>query len=142
MRALCSKREYCTQDIKAKVKDSEDADEIIASLEKDKYLSDARYAAAFARDKSSIAGWGQMKIRYALAAKGISKADIDAGIAEIDEKAALEKLEKALSVKYKSIAEEPDSKLKLIRFALGRGYDYKEVAPAVEKIIKLWNTEN
>ena len=45
---------------------------IVAALVEDGYADDRRYAAAFAREKSSITGWGPVKIRMALSAKGIS----------------------------------------------------------------------
>ena len=84
MMVLCSKREYCESDIRKKLSqamakddgesdiasDIRAADEIIIALKKDRFLDDRRYAEAFARDKSSISGWGKVKIRHALAAKG------------------------------------------------------------------------
>ena len=78
MKALCSRREYCLSDIRKKVLTLLDGDEdcaeaVLNQLVEQKYVDDLRYASAFARDKSSIAGWGEVKIRYMLAAKGISR---------------------------------------------------------------------
>jgi len=139
MQTLCSRREYCTKDIMAKLNDCQDMEEVIASLRKDKYLDDSRYAKAFTRDKSSLAGWGPVKIRFALSSKGISKQDIETALGEIDEVKAEDKLEKTLIVKYKAIQDNPDCRLKLIRFALGRGYEWEQVSPLVDKILKNGN---
>lgn len=133
MRALCSRREYCTEDIRRKTVqalpdyDSEVADRIIGVLKRDKYIDDLRYASAFARDKSSISGWGKTKIRYALGAKRIARDVIDEALGEVDAAKASERLVKLVSNKYASLENDPAWRTKLLRFALGRGYDYDEI---------------
>ncbi|MBQ7811931.1 MAG: RecX family transcriptional regulator [Bacteroidales bacterium] len=133
MRRLCSRREYCSSDILKKATEGSDGDavaarEILEVLTKEKYVDDLRYASAFARDKASIAGWGDVKIRYMLSAKGISTSVIEAALLEIDRPKAGQRLEKLMENKWKSLKGDPHGKLKLIRFALGRGYGYEEVA--------------
>ena len=68
MQALCSRREYCASDIRRKLlrlRDHpmlpEEAEQIIAALVKEKYLDDARYAGAFARDKAALTAWGRWR---------------------------------------------------------------------------------
>ena len=39
---------------------------MVAELKEDRYVDDARYAAAFAREKASLQGWGPVKIRFQL----------------------------------------------------------------------------
>ena len=68
LRGLCSRREYCYADVLKKAKDALDGDaqgakEVADVLVEDKYVDDLRYASAFARDKSAIQGWGEVKIR-------------------------------------------------------------------------------
>lgn len=115
-------------------------DMIISSLKKDGYLSDLRYAAAFARDRSSISGWGSAKIRYALAAKGLDRDTVSAALEQIDESRASSRLEKLLETKYRSLASSSDKESvyrlrdRLIRFALGRGYSYDDVLPVVDRL--------
>ena len=111
--------------------DSEAAARIVASLKADKYVDDARYAACFAREKSSLQGWGPIKIRFQLRSKGVSDADIAAGLAEIEQPKAQARLEKLVAEKYKVLAGDPQCKLKLLKFALGRGYSYDEVEKAL-----------
>lgn len=160
MRRLCSMREYCEADIRGKIsaalrKSAEKnggelscgilpasgddmtarTEALLAVLREEKYVSDERYAAAFARDKSSLSGWGCMKIRYALAAKGLDKPVIDNALCEIDEAAASLKLEKVIAAKYRVLKDDPQWRLKLTRFALGRGYEYDRVRSVIQRLI-------
>ena len=139
LEAQCVKREYCVRDIMAKALKAveghqAEADELVASLRADKFVDDARYAAAFAREKSSLTGWGPVKIRFALRAKGLSETDIASGLAEIDSSRAEDRLERLTAAKWKSLQDDPQGKLKLIKFALSRGYDYDAVQAAISKL--------
>ena len=141
LRGLCSRREYCCADILKKAKDALDGDvqaaqEVVDSLVKDKYVDDLRYASAYARDKASIQGWGEVKIRYMLSAKKISRDIIDQALAEIDDRKASDRLHKLLENKYRSLKDDPQCRLKLLRFALGRGYSYDEVNTLINTLLK------
>lgn len=141
LRALCSRREYCVEDVRQKaVKalegDTVAASEVVGTLIKEKYVDDLRYASAFARDKASIQGWGEVKIRYMLSAKKISREVIDLALTEIDQSRASSKLLKLLETKYRSLREDPQCRLKLLRYALGRGYSYDEVNDIVNQLMK------
>lgn len=138
-RRLCSRREYCTSELLQKTTkdlegDTEAAAEVVAQLVADKYADDRRYASAFARDKAFLSGWGAVKIRYILSTKGIDKEIIEEVLAETaeDRKTGL-RLEKLLDNKYKSLKDDPQWKLKLLRFALGRGYSYENVNEIIKK---------
>ena len=144
---LCARQECCTRDLLSKAQKAlaardgyiaapDAAQSIVASLVEDGYADDRRYAAAFAREKSSITGWGPVKIRMALAAKGISREIADEALQEIDSERADAKLEKMLRSKWRSLCDDPQGRLKLIRFALSRGYDYDSVRPLVETLTR------
>ena len=140
MRGLCSRREYCRQDIMKKALaalggDADEAGRIMDRLVEEKYIDDLRYASAFARDKSSIAGWGATKIRYMLAAKGIDRETIAAALQEVDEGKASDRLEKLLSAKVRSLKDDPQCRMKLLRFALGRGSQYDEAAEVIGRLL-------
>ena len=105
----------------------------------------------FARDKSSLSGWGATKIRYALAAKGIDSETISSALAEIDADKASDRLAKLLAVKYKSLISSAGRssfpalddasaayqlRQKLARFALGRGYSYDDISSAIDVLMK------
>ena len=139
LRRQCSRREYCTADVLKKAEKALDGDhlqavKVLNVLVEEKYVDDRRYAAAFARDKSSIAGWGAVKIRYMLSAKGISKDIISEALEEVDVRKADDRLRKLLENKNRSLKEDPQRKMKLLRFALGRGYSYDEVSTILNVI--------
>ena len=143
MRTLCSRREYCSADIMKKAMTALDGDRaqaeaVVAKLIDEKYIDDLRYSSAFARDKSSIAGWGETKIRYMLSAKGISKDTIAEALGSIDEDKASGRLEKLMEAKARSLKDDPQAKLKMLRFGMGRGYSYEAVAEVTDKIMERW----
>lgn len=143
LQALCVKREYCRYGIAQKaqklLKDEPNPEEklqtMVDSLVEDGFVSDLRYSSAYAREKASISGWGPLKIRTALLSKRIERSVIDEALGEVDDERAQEKLRKVLQNKWRSLSEDPQGKLKLIRFALSRGYDYDSVRPVVEDIV-------
>ena len=136
----CARMEYSVSDIRRKALkaaegDADAADRIVASLVADRFVDDRRYAAAFAREKSSLTGWGPEKIRCNLMMKGFSKADIAAALEEVDPESSAAKLEKLVAAKRKSLEGDPFIKFKLIKYALSRGYGYDTVAPLVDRIL-------
>ena len=110
------------------------AEEIVRKLTEEKYVDDRRYAAAFARDKSAISGWGQAKIKYMLAAKGIDRDVISSALEEIDVRRADARLEKLIENKARSLKDDPQRRIKLLRFGMGRGYGYEEVLSLVDNL--------
>ena len=141
LRGLCSRREYCVADVLKKATDGLEGDraaaqEVVDVLVKEKYVDDLRYASAYARDKAAIQGWGEVKIRYMLTAKGVSRGIIDMALEEIDQDKADSRLEKLLQNKFKSLKDDPQVRLKLLRFALGRGYSYDEVNSLINTLLK------
>lgn len=141
MRRLCSRREYCVADIRRKLSDALEGDrdavhEVLDCLIREQYVDDMRYASAFARDKASIAGWGSIKIRHALSAKGVERGIIDAAIKEVDRSKADDRMEKLMANKYRSLKDDPLCRLKMLRFGLGRGYCYDEINETIEKLIR------
>lgn len=141
LRRLCSRREYCRSDVMKKALDALDGDrnaaeQVVQALVDEKYVDDLRYASAFARDKASLAGWGEVKIRYMLGTKGISKDIINMALEEIDAGKAQIRLEKLLETKYRTLKDDPQCRLKMLRFALGRGYGYDEVTDVVERLMR------
>lgn len=140
LQKLCSKAEYCSADIYRKALkdlegDASEAARIVAALVEDRYVDDARYASAFAREKASVQGWGPVKIRFQLRSKGISDANITAALAEIDSNRADDRLERLLTAKARTLQGDPQIRLKLLKFALGRGYEYSQVEAALSAIV-------
>ena len=141
MRNLCSRREYCRSDIMKKALtalegDKEKAEKVLDKLVEEKYIDELRYASAFARDKSSLAGWGETKIRYMLSSKGITRDVISQALEDIDDSKAKNRLEKLMENKYRTLKDDPQCKLKMLRFGLGRGYGYEEVSETLDSLMK------
>lgn len=141
MRRLCSRREYCVADIRRKLADALEGDtdavmEVLDSLIREQYVDDMRYASAFARDKASIAGWGSIKISHALLAKGVDRVIIGEALKEVDCSKAEDRMEKLMANKYRSLKDDPQCRLKMLRFGLGRGYCYDEINETIEKLIR------
>lgn len=139
LQKLCSKAEYCSQDVyrkalKALEGDAELASRVVAALVEDRYVSDARYAAAFAREKASQQGWGPVKIRFQLRAKGVPEADIAAALEEVDPAAADDKLLRVLAAKARTLEGDPQFRLKMLKFGLSRGYEYDTVEAALKQL--------
>lgn len=135
----CAQAEYCRSDIYRKaLKDLEgdaaEASRLVDALVEDRYVDDARYAAAFAREKASLQGWGPVKIRFQLRSKGIPDADITAALAEIEPEKADAKLDRLLSAKARTLEGDPQFRLKMLKFGLSRGYDYDAVEASLERI--------
>lgn len=141
LQAQCARREYCRADVRQKALKALDGDvagaeTVVASLVADQFVDDLRYASAFAREKASLTGWGPVKISYALSAKGIDRNTIRQALEEIDGAAADRKMETVLRAKWKTLAEDPEGKLKLLKFGLGRGYEYNALQDLVKRIAK------
>ena len=141
LRGLCSRREYCVSDVMAKALKALDGDRcaaerVVAVLVEERYVDNARYASAFARDKAGIRGWGAAKIRYMLSGKGVSRDIIESALAEIDGCKASDRLQKLMENKYRSLKDDPQCKLKLLRFGLGRGYSYEELNAVIATLYR------
>ena len=140
LQGKCARREYCVSDVRARALkalegDSGAASEVVAALVSEGYVDDLRYASAFAREKASLTGWGAAKISFALGGKGIARDVISQALAEIDADKASDKLERLLAARFRTLQGDPQCKLKLLKFGLGRGYSYDEVGPAVERMM-------
>ena len=133
MTSYCSMAERCKSDIvdKLKKKDtSEEAiQEVVAYLEKENYISEERFCRAFVNDKFRFSKWGKLKIRQALSLKRLPSAAIYDALDAIEEKLYLDTLRELIEAKRKSVKAKNDYELngKLIRFALGRGFEMHDI---------------
>ncbi len=132
--ALCSQREYNEAEIRSKLKfwgaEPVDIDEILEELVKEKYIDDLRFAVAYARDKVRLNHWGKIKVHYMLSMARVKHSIIDQALNEIDEEDYLEVLTELLKKKARELKNENDAnvkKQKLVRFALGRGFEMEYI---------------
>ena len=138
--AYCSSVERCVSEVEAKLEqwgaDHEIKDRVIEHLIKEKYIDQRRYCAAFVRDKYRFNQWGRMKKVQGLRLKKIPTDVISLGLEEIDESEYLSILSGLVEQKKRSIKANTDYERngKLIRFAIGRGFEMEEILRCVKQI--------
>ena len=126
---LCSKSEKSTSEILEKLKllglSAEESKPVIEQLILDKYIDDERFARAYVKDKFRFNHWGKQKIAHMLRAKNISPEILELAFEEIEDDGYSDELRKLLTDKEKSIKakDKYDKRNKLMRFALGRGFE-------------------
>lgn len=136
----CSLTERCVAEVEAKLKQwgatPQQSAHIIAHLSNEKYVDQQRYCKAFVRDKYRFNQWGRVKIAQALYAKKVSEETIAIGMEEIEEAEYEEILSKLLAQKNKSIKADSEYERtgKLIRFAVGRGFEMGTVLRCVKQM--------
>lgn len=109
---------------------------VLQKLIDQRFIDDRRYAEAYTREKSSLAGWGKRKIALQLRQKGISRNIIDEVLSSIDGDEQSERLVDKLRRKMHSTKATTQYELrgKLLRYALSLGYDYDVATTAIDKI--------
>lgn len=136
--ALCARGEHSSGDMLAKLRLwhlPEDAQaRIMARLTKERFVDDARFARAFVSDKVKYNQWGPRKIAQALAQKGVDRETAAVALDEIDDEEYLHVLRPLLQSKRRSISgrTEYERQMKLMRFALGRGFTMEQVQRAID----------
>lgn len=137
---ICSRGETSIFDIEEKLKkweiNEEDSMAVISLLKKEKYLDDERFARAYVKDKFRFNHWGRQKIAFMLHAKNISKEIQEAAFEEIEEEAYSDQLVKLLKDKEKTIKakDKLDKRNKLMRFAMGRGFETNKIFAAFKEM--------
>lgn len=131
--AKCSASEQCLSDVEIKLAKydltEEDRTRILRHLVEEKYIDDRRYAEAFVRDKYRFNKWGRIKITQGLRMKGIDSETISNAMEAIDETEYLNILHDLIKAKRKSTRGKNDYEIngKLVRFAIGRGFEYSAI---------------
>lgn len=142
MRA-CSEREYCISDITVLlVRWGADSEEmrgwIIERLVKEKFIDEHRYSRAFVLDHFRHSQWGRVKISMALKQKRVDPAAVSSGMEAIGEEEYLELLQKIISDQRRRIKSKSriDLKGKLLRHALGKGFESHLVYDAINALFR------
>ena len=132
--AYCSMAEHCLSEVSEKLENwgvpTEGRTRILKKLETEKYINEERYCRFFIHDKFTYNKWGRNKIAQALRQKKIDS-EKSAPLLEslIHAEEYQETLRSLLEAKRKTVKarNEYELKGKLIRFALGRGYEMNEI---------------
>ena len=126
--ALCARGEHCSQEMLDKMArwevDQTAQARVMEYLTQHKYIDDERFTRAFVNDKIKYNKWGRRKIEQALWAKRIPRETMNSVLNEIDDSEYLSVLRPLLAAKRRSIkaANAYEEKVKLMRFALSRGF--------------------
>jgi regulatory protein len=136
--AMCAQAEHCEQEMRDKMKrwaiEPDAQDRVIARLIKERYIDNERYARAFVKDKIRYNKWGRRKVMQALWMKRIDNDILHQVLDEIDDKEYIDVLIPLLKQKRKAIKAKSDYELnqKLVRFALGRGFDFSIICQCMD----------
>lgn len=136
--ALCAVAEYCTADMLKKMEKwelPEGAEErIMDKLKAEKFIDEQRYARAFVRDKFRYNHWGRKRIGMELGMKGIDKNVCLDALEEIDEEEYTSMLKQLIESKKKTFKGKTpyEVKMKLMRFAAGRGFEPAEISRCLD----------
>ncbi len=140
LEAYCVAAERCIEDINRKMNNweltNEEKNKILNALIENRFLDEIRYAKAYVNDKYKFAKWGRKKIVQNMMMKGVDREAIQEGINHIDDEIYSENLKDIISSKSKGIKAENDYEFKgkLIRFAMGRGYDYSDIIKVMPQL--------
>ncbi|MBO5805807.1 MAG: RecX family transcriptional regulator [Tidjanibacter sp.] len=115
-----------------------EAREVLAYLQRERFIDDERYASAYVREKMRLSGWGPRKIAAQLRAKQIAPEIVARAMAQLEPERDMERLEQVLRRKLPHISwRNPyDLRAKLVRFGLSRGFAMDDVMSLTEQILR------
>ncbi|MCH3982590.1 MAG: RecX family transcriptional regulator [Prevotella sp.] len=136
--AMCSQAEHCSQEMLDKMKRWDIPEDVQARvmqyLTQEKFIDDERYCRFFVKDKIKYNKWGRRKVEQALYMKHIPSSISGPVLDEIPAEDYLEVLRPLLKSKRKTVkaATEYERNMKLIKFALGRGFSMDIIKDCID----------
>lgn len=127
--AFCAAGEHCLTEVRERLRRwnvaPDEAEALVRRLVEEQYINEERYCRAFINDKVRFARWGRLKIAQALRQKQIASSLYLPLLDELDEAIYSEQLRRLLEAKQREVKGRNayERKAKLVRFALGRGYE-------------------
>ena len=137
----CARAELCRADLRPKLLArglaSDAAEALLDRLERERYIDERRYAAAFVHDKVTNNRWGRHKVRQALRLKGIGAEAVREALAAVDADAYAAGLDALLTSKLRTVraANDYERRMKLLRFAASRGFEPEWAAEVVDRLV-------
>ncbi len=116
-----------------------DIDRVIRELERMNFVDDDRFARAYAHDKLVFSGWGRKKIIQGLWAKRLPKSSIDQAMDEIEEEEYTDVATRVIQSKIrmsKDGVSTYESKLKILKYAMQRGFECAVVSRIINDIAR------
>jgi regulatory protein len=127
--AVCSRREYCIDDINKKLETwgvgINDSQKILAILIRENFINETRYANAFVRDKFKYNKWGKVKIAAHLKRRKIPASIINSALDSIDNESYTGLIRDLIEGHKKHVKAKNsyELKAKLLRYGLSKGYE-------------------
>jgi regulatory protein len=140
--SYCSVAERCIRDVRRKIAlagASPEAEErILARLQKDQFVDEARFCRSFVKDKFRFNRWGHIRLDHELRRRGIAPDMIAEAIGEMDEKEYRNTLLALLKEKKRSVKKRPEWEVfnRLYRFAAGRGFEGHLIVQCLKSLFK------
>ena len=131
--AFCAAGEHCLTEVRERLRRwnvaPDEAEALVRRLVEEQYINEERYCRAYINDKVRFARWGRLKIAQALRQKQIASSLYLPLLDELDEAIYSEQLRRLLEAKQREVKGRNayERKVKLVRFALGRGYEMDEI---------------
>ncbi|WP_304296904.1 regulatory protein RecX [Porphyromonas gulae] len=144
MQAYCARTEHCRSEVAAKLRQA-GADELmierlLQQLVEDRFIDEERFARSYARDKYRFNGWGPKRIALELTKRHIPDSIITSALSDLEEgeDKIEDSLTRLLERKLRSIKDTDDRNRlhKLVRWAVGRGFEYEQVMKEASRLIR------
>ena len=140
MSNICARKECCAFDIETKLLrynlEPEIIKRIIDQLKKERFIDELRFTKSFIHDKVQFNKWGKVKIEFALRQKKIPQDITAEAFSEFPAEKLNDSLPDLLHAKWRTIKgnSEYEKQNKLIRFALGRGFDMNNILKCMKNL--------
>jgi len=134
----CAQAEHCEGEVEEKLRkwgmDEAAQARIMAYLTEKKFVDDERFCRFFVNDKLKYNKWGRRKIEQALYQKHVNRNVYEPVLAEVPDEEYIAVLRPLIKSKWKSIkvASDYERSMKLIKFAMGRGFDYSVIKKCID----------
>lgn len=130
--AFCAYQERTQDEVRQRLKkwgvwEEDEADELIAELISQNYVSEERFAKTYAGGKFRQKKWGRRRIKHELTKRGLTDYVIQKGMDEITDNAYEQTLQDLFTKKLEALKRTESNpqkrKQKLARYALSKGYE-------------------
>jgi regulatory protein len=130
---LLARREYARAELAARLarqgSDAADVAAVLDALERDGYLSDARFAQALVSQKAGR--YGRRAIAYALRERGVDAEAVRDALDALRDVDELGEARKLVERRFPGAPRDPRDQARRIRFLMGRGYTLSTARAAV-----------
>jgi regulatory protein len=138
--AVCARAEHCKDDMLRRMQrwqvDEATQREVISYLVKEKYIDEERYARFFINDKIKYNRWGRRKVEQALYFKHIPREVYEPLLDDVANEDFESVLLPMLRNKEKNLkyANDYEKRMKLLRFAMQRGFSYEQADKCINML--------